>query len=56
MNLGDIDYKLLREQKEFLLNHGGDEAMGLVCLLDHIQDCAVEEYGISTIEVFGEEQ
>jgi hypothetical protein len=56
MNLGDIDFKLLREQKEFLLNHGGDEAMGLACLLDYIQDCAVEEYGMSIIEVFGEEQ
>jgi hypothetical protein len=56
MNIGALDFKLLREQKEFLLNHGGDEAMGLVCLLDHIQDCAVEEYGIPSIEVFGEEQ
>ena len=56
MNIGAIEFKLLREQKEFLLNHGGAEAMGLACLLDHIQDCAVEEYGIPSIEVFGEEQ
>jgi UDP-N-acetylenolpyruvoylglucosamine reductase len=56
MNIGAIDFKLLREQKGFLLNHGGAEAMGLACLLDHIQDCAVEEYGMSIVEVFGEQE
>jgi hypothetical protein len=36
-----IDWKDLYNQKEFLLNHGGEQAMGLAHFLDYIQDTAV---------------
>jgi len=44
----NIDWVLLREQKEFCLNHGCDDAMGLAHFLDYVQDKAVEQ-GILTI-------
>jgi len=48
----DINWDLLRTQKEWLLNNGDNEAMGLVHLLDAIQDAVVAE-GIVSEEVFG---
>lgn len=54
ITINNIDFELLRQQKEFCLNHGGDEAMGLAHLLDYIQDKAVEQ-GYSDDEVFGTE-
>jgi hypothetical protein len=48
------DWGLIRKQKEWLLNNGSDEAMGLVHFLDAIQDAVVED-GIATeFEVFGD--
>ena len=49
-----IDWVEFRKQKEFLLNHGGDEAMGLLHLLDNVQDNAVRSGIYSDEEVFGE--
>jgi|LakMenE01Jun11ns_1017448.scaffolds.fasta_scaffold7326328_1 hypothetical protein len=49
----NIDWALLREQKEFCLNHGCDDAMGLAHFLDYVQDKAVEQ-GYSQSEVFGD--
>lgn len=49
MNLEDfirsIDYNVLAEQKEFLLNHGGHEAMGVAHMIDKIQDIACDILG-----------
>jgi len=53
ITINNIDWEMLRQQKEFLLNHGGDDAMGLAHLLDNIQDNAVEQ-GYSQLEVFGD--
>lgn len=50
----DMDWDLLRKQKQWLVNIGGAHADGLLCLLDAIQDQAVER-GVSELEVFGRE-
>jgi len=50
----NINWEDLRKQKEFLLNHGGDEAMGLVHLIDNVQDNAVESGKWEKEEIFGE--
>jgi len=49
----DINWDLLRTQKEWLLNNGDDEAMGLTHLLDAIQDAVVAEGIVTEEEVFG---
>ena len=49
----NIDWILLRKQKEWLLNNGSDEAIGLIGLLDAIQDNAVIVGGFAEEEVFG---
>jgi len=49
----DTNWDLLRTQKEWLLNNGDNEAMGLVHLLDAIQDAVVAEGIVSEEEVFG---
>ena len=54
ITLKNIDWVLLREQKEWLLNNGSDEAMGLAHFLDFIQDDAVATQGFSKEEVFGD--
>jgi hypothetical protein len=54
ITLKNIDWVLLREQKEWLLNNGSDEAMGLAHFLDFIQDDAVATQGFSNEEVFGD--
>ena len=43
--LRQIDYAKLDDQKEFLLNHGGPEALGLAHLIDRLQDVALEVIG-----------
>ena len=53
VTIDNIDWEMLRQQKEFLLNHGGDDAMGLANLLDIIQDNAVKQ-GYTINEVFGD--
>lgn len=40
-----IDYNVLAEQKEFLLNHGGHEAMGVAHMIDRIQEIAYDILG-----------
>lgn len=48
-----IDWGLLREQKDWLLNqHISDEAVGLLELIDNLQDYAVDELGIDENIVF----
>lgn len=53
VTIDNIDWEMLRQQKEFLLNHGCDDAMGLANLLDIIQDNAVKQ-GYTVNEVFGD--
>lgn len=48
-----IDWEMLRQQKEFCLNHGGDDAMRLAHFLDNLQDNAVKQ-GHNKLDVFGE--
>ena len=40
--IDNINWKLLREQKQWLLQQEGEHAEGLINLLDYIQDEAVE--------------
>ena len=40
--IDNINWKLLREQKQWLLQQEGEHAVGLTHLLDYIQDEAVE--------------
>lgn len=47
-----INWRLLAEQKEWLLNDGSDEAIGLINLIDAIQDYAADELGIDENIVF----
>jgi hypothetical protein len=52
--ISNMNWKLLREQKTFLWNTESEEALGIVHLIDAIQDAAVVD-GIATqLEVFGE--
>ena len=51
-----IDWKLLREQKQRLVQQAGigsGEAEGLLGLLDALQNAAVDERGLSEDRVFG---
>ena len=52
--ISTTNWELLRNQKEWLLNNGSDEAMGLAHYLDAIQDAAVEDGLATEFEVFGE--
>lgn len=52
--ISNTNWELLRNQKEWLWNHGSDEAMGLAHYLDAIQDAAVEDELATKLEVFGE--
>lgn len=52
-NLG-MDWKLLRQQKEWLLQHDCFEAEGLLALIDYIQDQAVADQPELEKEVFAE--
>lgn len=47
-----MNWGLLIEQKEWLLNDGSDEAMGLAHVIDAMQDYAVDELGIDEDIVF----
>lgn len=59
INVGNVDWKLLREQKRTLVkmySQGKNEIkkdtlIGIVCFLDSIQDQAAEKIG--SIKVFG---
>lgn len=53
IDIGNIDWQLLREQKLHLIKHDCAETNGLLALIDHIQDEAVKA-GVSEAEVFGE--
>lgn len=54
-----IDFSLLRQQKNWLLQERPDEKYplvdGLICMIDFIQDMAVEQ-GVPESEVFGDEE
>jgi hypothetical protein len=52
-SIQQIDWRLLRQQKEWLMNHNSPEANGLLHLLDAIQDEAVDQFGFTEREVFG---
>jgi hypothetical protein len=52
--ISNTNWELLRNQKEWLLNQGSDEAIGLAHYLDAIQDAAVEDGLATKLEVFGE--
>jgi len=47
-----LDWELLRQQKEWLLQHDCTEAEGLLALIDDIQDQAVEQQPELAEEVF----
>ncbi len=47
-----MNWGLLIEQKEWLLNDGSDEAMGLAHLIDALQDYAAHELCIDENLVF----
>ena len=49
-----LDWELLRQQKEWLLQHDCDEAEGLLALIDDIQDQAVAAVPDLEEEVFSE--
>jgi hypothetical protein len=53
-SIQQIDWRLLRQQKEWLMNHSKSvEATGLLHLIDAIQDEAVDQFGFTEREVFG---
>lgn len=51
----NIDWELLREQKQWLINQSSEEAQGLLHFIDHIQDYAVDNWIIEEKTVFGKE-
>lgn len=58
----NIDWNLLREQKELLINvqdkiiieNEKNAIEGILFLIDAMQDYAVDEMGLTEVEVFGE--
>jgi len=50
--ISKIDWELLRDQKDWLLNNSSNKAMGIAYLIDAIQDYAVDEVGIDENVVF----
>ena len=52
----DIDWTLLREQKQWLVNQSGHHAAGLLGLLDSIQDTAIRLGVVTESEVFDLDQ
>ena len=50
----NIDFTLLRQQKEWLLKYDTPEAEGLICLLDYLQDIAVASGENTELEVYGD--
>ena len=45
VNISNVDWALLRRQKEWLVSQLGDNAGGLLCLLDSIMDQAADILG-----------
>jgi hypothetical protein len=43
VELTDIDWSLLKEQKRWLVEQPGEHAEGLINLIDYIQDAAEEQ-------------
>lgn len=50
--IAGIDWDLLREQKRWLVEQQGEEAEGLLSLIDSLQDFAVDRLGKLQVEVF----
>ena len=50
---GNIDWKHIRKQKEFLVRCDTEQAEGLLCFLDSVQDSAIESDNWTHEEVFG---
>jgi hypothetical protein len=48
-----IDWSLLRNQKQWLLLQSGNDPDGLVCLIDALQDFAVDGLNKKESEIFG---
>lgn len=48
-----MDWALLRKQKLWLLRKKSKHAQGLICMIDHIQDMAVNNGGCTELEVLG---
>jgi hypothetical protein len=48
----DIDFALLKTQKKWLLNQAGEEAEGLMGIIDDIQDQAAKAEVLSEMEIF----
>ena len=53
VTFNSINWSLLREQKQWLLDQESEHADGLVHLIDAIQDQAVDNGDASELEVFG---
>lgn len=53
IDIGKIDWDMLRQQKSWLLTQDNKHAEGIVNLIDRIQDEAVDNGDASKIEVFG---
>lgn len=50
-----IDWAMLREQKQWLMSQDNAHADGLLMLIDHLQDYAVDNFLVKEEEVFGKE-
>jgi hypothetical protein len=53
--INKIDWKLLQQQKAWLLYKDEEYADGIINIIDSIQDYAVDELGIDEDLVFGAE-
>ena len=51
----DIDFELLKAQKRWLLEQQGDEAEGLIGIVDEIQDQSVQSGVVDEDDVFDTE-
>lgn len=51
----NIDWAMLREQKQWLMSQDHAHADGLLMLIDQLQDYAVDNYLVQEEEVFGKE-
>jgi hypothetical protein len=49
-----MDWRLLRKQKQWLMEQHCEEAEGILNLIDTLQDYAIDEMGVDEYVVFGE--